>query len=200
MENQIETQKQQIRNQIRAVRQSITPQLNHQLALELTLTISQHKLYQSAKNLGCYLSFDGEISTQPLIQQILNDSKSCFLPKLKPFKPNRLWFMPYIKSNQLISNRYNILESTLPVNHAIAVSKLDIIFAPLVAFDRSGNRLGMGGGFYDATLQHLRNAAKKPLFFGLAFNQQEVETIPSQVWDYPLDGVFTPQAFFPFAG
>ncbi|MGX5203478.1 5-formyltetrahydrofolate cyclo-ligase [Aliikangiella sp. IMCC44632] len=198
MESAIEAQKQSIRNHIRKVRQSIKPQLNQQLANQLAQQVAQHSHYQRAKNIACYLSFDGEINTQPLIQQIFNNAKLCFLPKLKPLKPNRLWFMPYFNDQTLVKNRFNIWESALSVNHAIAVSKLDIIFAPLVAFDLSGNRLGMGGGFYDRSLQHLQGTAKKPRFYGLAFAQQEVASIPKQAWDYPLDGVFTPQGLVSF--
>ncbi len=69
---------------------------------------------------------------------------------------------------------------------------LDIILLPLVGFDRYGNRLGMGGGFYDRTLARLNHCdMKRPLLIGLAHHCQEVEQLQTQSWDIPLDIIAT---------
>ncbi len=64
---------------------------------------------------------------------------------------------------------------------------------PLVAFDEHGNRVGMGGGFYDRTLAYLQHRQfwKKPTLLGLAHELQKVARIESQRWDIPLDGIIT---------
>ena len=70
---------------------------------------------------------------------------------------------------------------------------------PLAGFDRAGNRLGYGGGFYDRTLAMLR-AQGPAVAIGLAYGVQEIESIPVEVTDAPLDlivtdrGVILPQA------
>ena len=58
----------------------------------------------------------------------------------------------------------------------------------------------MGGGFYDASLGYLarRRVWKRPLLIGVAFAVQEVERIPEDAWDIPLDGVLTEQEFLRF--
>lgn len=66
----------------------------------------------------------------------------------------------------------------------------DILFVPLLAFDRAGYRLGYGGGYYDRTLKALR--ARKPIVaVGLAFAAQEVEAVPREAFDERLDYVLT---------
>ncbi len=65
-----------------------------------------------------------------------------------------------------------------------------MLVTPLVAFDRAGQRLGMGGGFYDRTLQHWRDHGFFPV--GYAHDCQQVERLPVEEWDIPLPAVITP--------
>jgi len=191
--------KSKIRQVIRDQRKSLSS-LEISLAGKLLLKnlLKSHWLHTNQK-VACFLSFDSEISTQSIIKEIPKFNSDCFLPKLKPYKPNRLWFMPYQIQSRMEDNRYGIPEVDLPVNRAIAVSDLDLVLLPLVAFDKIGNRLGMGGGFYDATFAHLRNKKKRPKFIGLAFELQKVESLPSDSWDLPLDGVCTESSFYSFS-
>ena len=81
-------------------------------------------------------------------------------------------------------NQFGILEPPLNVQEILPTEKLDIIFTPLVAFDKQGNRLGMGGGFYDRTLQDWRSKNFIPV--GLAHQCQQIEALPVESWDIPL--------------
>ncbi len=65
-----------------------------------------------------------------------------------------------------------------------------ILIVPLVAFDRAGNRLGYGGGFYDRTLERLR-AGGPTLAIGFAWAAQETDTLPLEPTDQPLDAIVT---------
>lgn len=67
----------------------------------------------------------------------------------------------------------------------------EIILTPLIAFDGDGYRLGYGGGYYDRTMEALRALEKPPLFIGVAFSLQEVEQVPTDANDAPLDGILT---------
>jgi 5-formyltetrahydrofolate cyclo-ligase len=199
----IQQQKQKIRNKVRKIRSQITGVQATKAGLALAEQLKKNEKYIKAKHIACFLSFDGEIETKALIDMVIKDKGICYLPKLKPTKPNRLWFMPYHSNSKLDKNRLGIPEVNLPVNHAIAVSKIDLILMPLVAFDLEGNRIGMGGGFYDATLSHL--VAKKfayncpkPLSLGIAYQQQMIKKAPSQDWDFPLDGVLTEENLYWF--
>ena len=71
--------------------------------------------------------------------------------------------------------------------------ELDVIICPLVAVDKNGNRMGMGGGFYDTTLAKSYQAGlKNPLKIGWCYDFQVAEQLERQPWDVPLDGLITP--------
>ena len=73
---------------------------------------------------------------------------------------------------------------------AAATVEPDIVLVPLLAFDRSGHRIGYGAGYYDLTITQLR--AKKPIAaVGIAFAAQEIETVPRTAFDAQLDLVLT---------
>lgn len=73
----------------------------------------------------------------------------------------------------------------------------EILIVPLVAFDRSGGRLGYGGGFYDRTLELLRSK-RATLAIGFAFAAQEAEALPLEPTDQPLDMVITEREVISF--
>ena len=76
---------------------------------------------------------------------------------------------------------------------------MDLVLAPLVAFDEQGNRMGMGGGFYDRALQHLKSTNTgslkrrplKPKVIGIAHELQKVANLHSQSWDITLNAIVT---------
>ena len=74
----------------------------------------------------------------------------------------------------------------------------DLIFVPLLAFSAKGERLGYGGGYYDRTLEVLRQ--KNEIFAcGVAYAGQEVESLPTDMHDAKLDGILTENGFKAFA-
>jgi 5-formyltetrahydrofolate cyclo-ligase len=83
-----------------------------------------------------------------------------------------------------------------PSEHAVAVLP-DVVFAPLLAFDRRGGRLGQGGGHYDRTLANLRRM-KTVLVIGLAYAGQERQEIPMEPHDQRLDGILTETGYQEF--
>ncbi|MBT8155574.1 5-formyltetrahydrofolate cyclo-ligase [Epibacterium ulvae] len=74
----------------------------------------------------------------------------------------------------------------------------EILIVPLVAFDRSGGRLGYGGGFYDRTLEMLR-AKRSTLAIGFAFAAQEAQDLPLEPTDQPLDLIVTEASIHDFS-
>ena len=101
-----------------------------------------------------------------------------------------LLFLHYTPETPLVHNRFNILEPELDVRHVLPLGSLDVVLTPLVAFDSAGQRLGMGGGFYDRTLQNWQHRGPYPI--GLAHDCQQVEQVPVEHWDIPLPEIVTP--------
>ncbi|QIM69787.1 MULTISPECIES: 5-formyltetrahydrofolate cyclo-ligase [Basfia] len=176
--------RQQIRTQIRQTRQKLTAleqSRAEQLITEKALAFIEK---QQAQHIALYLSFDGEISTKLLIESLWQQGKNLYLPVLHPFCQGHLLFLRYETASPMEKNAFGILQPKLDVRNVLPLNQLDIIFTPLVAFDKSANRLGMGGGFYDRTLQNWQNKSFLPV--GLAHQCQQVEKLPVESWDIPL--------------
>lgn len=98
-------------------------------------------------------------------------------------------FAPWKLRTKLELNRYAIPEPVSTIQ-SIDLIQPDLILLPLLGFDNQGNRIGMGGGYYDRYLGSL-SRYKKPLLIGLAFNNQSVTSIKSDEFDIPIDGILT---------
>ena len=180
------TLRQQLRQQMRETRQKQTALQQQQAAQHITEKALKLIEQQQAKNIALYLAFDGEISTKPLINQLWQQGKHVYLPVLHPFVHGHLLFLRYLPDTPMKANKFGILEPYLNVKSVLPIEQLDIIFTPLVAFDKLGNRLGMGGGFYDRTLQ---NSQHRFITVGLAHQCQQVEALPIESWDIPLEHI-----------
>ena len=80
----------------------------------------------------------------------------------------------------------------------IDTARLDLVLVSLVGFDTNGNRLGMGGGFYDRhfSAQINRTSWFRPLLIGVAYDFQRVDVVPRDPWDVPLRGIVTDREFY----
>ncbi len=182
--------RQQIRQQIRQRRRALTPEQQTQFALHAADRMMAYPPVLLAQTVAVFLSFDGELDTRPLIDQLWRAGKRVYLPVLHPFSPGNLLFLHYHPSSDLVVNRLNIREPKLDVRDVLPLSQLDVLLTPLVAFDAAGQRLGMGGGFYDRTLQNWRQYRLQPV--GYAHDCQQVDALPTEQWDIPLPAVITP--------
>ena len=180
----------QIRQQIRQRRRALTPEQQTQFALHAADRMMAYPPVLLAQTVAVFLSFDGELDTRPLIDQLWRAGKRVYLPVLHPFSPGNLLFLHYHPSSDLVVNRLNIREPKLDVRDVLPLSQLDVLVTPLVAFDAAGQRLGMGGGFYDRTLQNWRQHRLQPV--GYAHDCQQVDALPTEQWDIPLPAVITP--------
>ena len=184
MKSTQQTLRNQLRQQIRKTRANLTALQQQQAEDSITQQALALIEERNAQHIALYVSFDGEISTDKLIKTLWAQDKYVYLPVLHPFNPNHLLFLRYLPETPMLKNKFGIWEPKLNVQNVLPLKELDILFTPLVAFDKQGNRLGMGGGFYDRTLQNWRNSSFIPV--GLAHQCQQVEQLPTEVWDVPL--------------
>lgn len=184
MKSTQQTFRNQLRQQIRKTRANLTALQQQQAEDSITQQALALIEERNAQHIALYISFDGEISTEKLIKTLWAQGKQVYLPVLHPFKPNHLLFLRYLPDTPMCQNKFGIWEPKLNVQNVLPLDELDILFTPLVAFDKQGNRLGMGGGFYDRTLQNWQNSSFIPV--GLAHQCQQVEQLPTEAWDVPL--------------
>src|SRR5690606_2494135 len=104
-----------------------------------------------------------------------------------------LRFGPWRAGDPLLQNRYGIPEPDLSPDACLAAADLDLVLLPLTAFDRRGNRLGSGAGYYDRSFAFLagRPRPARPLLVGIGYAFQESAALDPAAWDVPLDYVAT---------
>ncbi len=186
--------RQQLRQHTRELRNQLSTVQQQQASLQLIEQCLSHAKLQSAQHIAFYLAHDGELNPLPLIKELWQQGKSVYLPVLHPFNPGHLLFLHYHSQSIMVNNKYGISEPKLDVTKVCPVAKLDIIFTPLVAFDVAGNRMGMGGGYYDRTLANTID--HKPYAMGLAHDCQLVTQLPIAAWDVPLAEIITPTRIY----
>jgi 5-formyltetrahydrofolate cyclo-ligase len=192
--------KNELRRRLRAQRTRLSPEERAAAARHLHDHVVATRLFLACRRIACYLPNNGEIDPRPIIERILRMNKTCYLPVLSRLGYDRLWFAPYAPGTALKPNRFDIQEPDVPLSRLVRARELDLILMPLVAVDRDGNRLGMGGGFYDRSLEFLRHRGRwhKPHLFGLAYDFQRLvdDRLPVQPWDIPLAGVATDRGVY----
>lgn len=186
------SEKKAIRARMRKARQALSPQSQHLAATALMRSVSKNLWFRLGRCFACYSTVDGELGTQALIQTLWLKKKRCALPVLNKVGEPRLQFREFEPHSPRQYNTFGILEPKL--TPLIPPYLFDVIFLPLVAFDTRGNRLGMGAGYYDRTLaaKRLGPLVKRPILVGLAYDFQQVDTLPCEPWDVRLDAVCTP--------
>ncbi|MGL4206090.1 MAG: 5-formyltetrahydrofolate cyclo-ligase [Aeromonadaceae bacterium] len=184
--------REEIRQQIRSRRQAISPEQQLSASQNLIEQFKQHPLICRAQCIALYLATDGELDTHPVIDWCWQQNIRICLPVLHPFSQGHLLFLHYTPDSPMSRNRFGIAEPRLNCQQIVPQNSIDIICTPLVAFDQQGNRLGMGGGFYDRTLMQWHHQRLGPYPIGLAHDCQEVERVPTAHWDVPLPEILTP--------
>ena len=179
--------KAQWRATLRARREAIAVEERAVKAEQAAHSLSQWDKFKTSTHIALYHAVGSEFPTQTLIQACWAANKKTYLPIMN--KSGLLTFGRYEPKTQLAPNTVAILEpqeTTL-----IAPCELDLLFLPLVGFDVKGNRLGAGGGYYDRLLKTLESVPV--LALGVAFACQEVEKLPREPHDQPIQGVLTEQ-------
>ena len=189
-----------LRREIRGQRRQLSPQTLERHSRMLLRLACNYKPFRHSHRIAFYLASRGEMDPSPLLSLALQAGKRAYLPVLKRRPANGLWFAPYDKGDSLSGNCFGIPEPSLNHNSIIMPWALDMVFVPLVAFDENGNRLGMGGGYYDRTFAFKRQRIhwKGPKLIGLAHDFQRVDRLSNQPWDIPLDAVITEQRIYRF--
>ena len=187
---------------MRRRRRALDPGVQRCAARLLARRLGRLAVFCRARHVAFYAANDGEIDLLAARRHAAARGKCCYLPVLYPGRRRWVYFAPVTERSRYAQNYFGILEPDTPARHWKTPRQLDLILVPLVAFDARGNRVGMGGGFYDRSLAYLeqRRHWKRPLLLGVAHDCQRTDAIRGDAWDVPLDAVVTDRAYYGAAG
>ncbi len=162
----IKQRKKEGRKQYRAIRKNTDESYSNNVANFLINLFDQNLSYVKGRTIAAYIPIDQEINVVPLMHSLLNLGYKVAIPDGN--KPPR-----FKEWNKI--DRSNIVP--------------DIIITPVIAFDEYLNRLGFGGGWYDAVIKELRPFGK--IFIGVAYEKQYYKSLPVEKHDQKLDIMIT---------
>ena len=145
--------------------------------------------YRNAREIAAYLPIKNEVDAALVAERALADGKRLLLPRCRSDAPGLLDLGCVSCLSDVVPGRFGILEPRQAVCRPPEAFAPDVILVPGLAFDRRGNRLGFGGGYYDRLLALPMAAAAFVVGLGYAF--QLVDHLPAEPWDRPVNAVVT---------
>ncbi len=183
-----------IRKEMRLIRNNMSLAEQQSYSSQIVNNIINSRPFKKSRNFAVFLPNDSEPDLSALIAYAWASGKNCYLPVLGRNFESRLNFQLYTPESLMFYNCYGIPEPEDKHSTRLVKSwRLDLVLMPLVAFDETGNRIGMGGGFYDKTFYYRRSRTvwHKPPLMGVAYSEQQVPKIKAENWDITLDYIAT---------
>jgi len=136
-------------------------------------------LAQPAQKIAAVWPLAEEVDLRPLCHALFEAGRQVLLPETTP-KGSPLIFRRWTPASSMIAGRFG---TSHPEGE---IDVPDLVLVPFLAFDRSGYRLGYGGGYYDRTLAALNVPA-----IGFGFAGQQIDAVPTGPYDIPLKTIVT---------
>lgn len=175
--------KKQLRTLIRQCKRQFSDSQLRELSFAATESIIVHPKIKEAKVVMAYCSLPDEVYTYRLLDKLKEMGKYVVLPKVVDCK--NMEVRTYNGKDDLAIGAYNIYEPT--GEKYTSIENIDVAIVPGMAFDKDGNRLGRGKGYYDRFLAQIPATYK----IGICFGFQLLENVPSCRFDITMDEVIT---------
>ncbi|KDR08646.1 5-formyltetrahydrofolate cyclo-ligase-like [Zootermopsis nevadensis] len=192
---EIKTRKKSLRKELNIVVNSLPQEEIKRQSKILSQQVLQHPQYIDARSVSIYLSFDKEIQTAEILEDIFRSGKTCFIPRfcVGTSEMEMIKLHSLDDYDNLPMNKWNIKQPPDDDNERISIfdtENLDLVLIPGLAFTKNGKRLGRGKGYYDRFLAKcFRKFKTRPFTLGLAFREQIVSAIPTTDTDVIIDQV-----------
>ena len=185
-------EKEGIRKEILAKRKGLPEETVAEKSLKIKKNLFELPEFGKAKTIMFYVAKDKEVRTEEMIRESLKMGKRVAVPISKVEERD---LIPSLLTDyeELVPGTYGILEPREGGHRTIPLENIELVIVPGVAFDRQGNRLGFGRGFYDNFLGKVPSSVPR---LGLAFESQIVEELPVREGDIPVDGVVTEEKVY----
>lgn len=177
--------KREIREQIRQQKRQYSEEQLRQLSQPVIEALLSHPRVIKAQTILLYHSLPDEVDTHDAIRMLLSKGKRIFLPVITG--DDRMTIREYLGESNLQKGAFNIMEPTRQDGAETEPFNCDLAVIPGVAFDRKGNRLGRGKGYYDRFL----STHPSVYTIGICFPFQLAERIPTEENDMPVQEVIT---------
>jgi 5-formyltetrahydrofolate cyclo-ligase len=180
-----------LRAELRARRERLPAPARIAAASGLAAVLEQLPEFLVDQRVAGYWAVGGELPLHVVLGALVARGQQYHLPVLVGGR--RLHFAAWRRDVELAPNRYGIPEPQCAPQQLHAPQDLELVLVPLVGFDRRGNRLGSGAGYYDRSFAFLKDAARpaQPLLVGIGYSFQEVPALPAQDWDVRMDFIAT---------
>jgi 5-formyltetrahydrofolate cyclo-ligase len=176
--------KDHLRQLMRAKRDRVASPIIYEAGQRIYEQVTAWSVFKDAHCVACYVSIDNEVDTRRLIISALDMGKQVCVPVTQ--KKSVMHFQLISGLDELLPTRFGLLEPVFQAEKIVVPDDLDLVIVPGLAFDRQGNRLGFGGGFYDRFLT--RCSATR---MGLAYAFQVVDVVPIENHDVQMDRLVT---------
>jgi 5-formyltetrahydrofolate cyclo-ligase len=178
--------KTELRQKTLAVRDGLSQDQVVQRSRKISEGLFSLDVFRQASCLLFYVSYGHEVRTHEMICACLDAEKQVVVPKVVP-ESCSLVLSELVCWDDLCEGAYHILEPKPDCIREVSSDVLDVVIVPGVVFDRSGNRIGHGLGYYDRLFASISDVKK----IGLAFDFQVVDVIPAEPHDVQMDYIVT---------
>ncbi|WGF86563.1 5-formyltetrahydrofolate cyclo-ligase [Marinivivus vitaminiproducens] len=183
--SEIGARKAVLRRDIRTRRAGLSADERHRAAAAVAMRLLDRLSPSPGQVVGGYAAFGDELDPAEALLGLA--ARGCTLALPRMIKDEvRLCFHHWQAGDVTHAGDFGIAEPSPGAPELMP----DLLLVPMVAFDRTGGRLGYGKGYYDRTLARLR-ASRTITTIGLAFALQEVPDLPTEAFDMPLDAICT---------
>jgi 5-formyltetrahydrofolate cyclo-ligase len=189
-----------IRREMRARRRLVGVDERKKAARRFAIAADRVHLLKPRSRIAVYQPYGHEADIAQLTSRAWNRGCIVHAPVITDRSRFLMRFVPYARNAALKANSFGIPEPANNSRDWVSPLHLDVIFMPLVAFDRHGWRLGSGAGFYDRCLSHLRvdRRWRRPKLIGVAYEHQLTDALSPGEWDVPMDAVITENRIYRF--
>lgn len=185
----LDSNKEKIRKELLQKRKNLSTYEVLKRSNEIIKNLENLREFKEAEKIACYISFNNEVFTHGLIKKYIKEKKILVPVVNKERKEIELSLLADWKD--LSQGAYGILEP----REKLIVNDADIIIVPGIAFDKRGNRIGYGEGYYDRLLSKL-----KAIKIALAYDFQVLEKLPEEEHDIKMDMIVTEKGYYNIMG
>jgi 5-formyltetrahydrofolate cyclo-ligase len=184
-----------LRRRILASRDALDPAQRVERSAAIVARVASMRAFRQARTVLAYAPFGSEADTWPLLRGLLAEGRTLLLPRVDRAGRRLVLHRVSDLDEDLAPGPWGIREPRPDRCPVVAVPAADLVLVPGVAFDRTGGRLGYGGGYYDRLLAAW--PPPWPLLVAPAFELQLVDAVPRLPGDRRVDRVVTEARIYP---